>query len=125
MDKQAFLNAHKSKVKKLEIDGQEIYLREITIQDNNFLMFEREAYLLSRAKQLGIEIDLSDRKLMEIQLAQVTDPYVLARNVAIRVCDEQGNLLFNPTDNDDLEQINGLSESLLLLLSDEINKKKS
>lgn len=124
MNKVDFLNAHKPKVEKIEVDGKTIYLREPTVGDNNFLLFERQTYLLNRAKQLGIEVDLMDSANIEKQLKQVSDPYVLARNAAIRLCDEEGNLLFNPQNIDDLEQLNGLGQSLLSLLNQEDGKKK-
>lgn len=125
MNKVDFLNAHKPKVEKIEVDGKIIYLREPTVGDNNFLLFERQTYLLNRAKQLGIEVDLMDSANIEKQLKQVSDPYVLARNAAIRLCDEEGNLLFNPQSIDDLEQLNGLGQSLLSLLNQDDGKKKS
>ncbi len=125
MNKVDFLNAHKPKVEKIEVDGKTIYLREPTVGDNNFLLFERQTYLLNRAKQLGIEVDLMDSANIEKQLKQVSDPYVLARNAAIRLCDEEGNLLFNPQNIDDLEQLNGLGQSLLSLLNQDDGKKKS
>ncbi len=125
MNKVDFLNAHKPKVEKIEVDGKTIYLREPTVGDNNFLLFERQTYLLNRAKQLGIEVELMDSANIEKQLKQVSDPYVLARNAAIRLCDEEGNLLFNPQNIDDLEQLNGLGQSLLSLLNQDDGKKKS
>lgn len=125
MNKTDFLNEHKPKVEKVEVDGKVIYLREPTVGDNNFILFERQTYLLNRAKQLGVEVDTNDTVSLEKQLKQVSDPYVLARNAAIRLCDEEGNLLFNPQSVDDLEQLNGLGQSLLSLLNSEDGKKKS
>lgn len=117
MNKASFLSEHKPKVEKIEVDGKTIYLREPTIGDNNCLIFERQAYLLQRAKQLGIEVDLTDPILMEGQLKQVNDPYVLARGAAMRLCDENGVLLFNHQSIEDLEQLNTLGQSLLKLIN--------
>lgn len=125
MNKVDFLNAHKPNVEKIEVDGKTIYLREPTVGDNNFLLFERQSYLINRAKQLGIELDLTDGVDIEHQLKQVADPYVLARGAAMRLCDEEGNLLFNPKSIEDLEQLNLLGQSLLSLLNGDNDKKKS
>lgn len=123
MNKADFLSQHKPKVEKIEVDGKIIYLRELTVGDNNFIMFETQAYMLQRAKQLGIEIDMSNGTQIEAQLKQVEDPYMLARQAAMRICDEEGNLLFDFKNVDDLDKLNGLGQSFLTIFQD--SKKKS
>ncbi|WP_159990812.1 hypothetical protein [Pelistega ratti] len=123
MNKADFLSQHKPKVEKIEVDGKTIYLRELTVGDNNFIMFETQAYMLQRAKQLGIEIDMSNGTQIEAQLKQVEDPYMLARQAAMRICDEEGNLLFDFRNVDDLDQLNSLGQSFLTIFQD--TKKKS
>ena len=123
MDKVAFLARRKSKVTSLDVDGDVIYLRNPTIGDNNFMLFERQAYLLERAKQLGIQINMEDETLMNNQLKQISDPYVLARGAAMRLCDEQGELLFNVRNTADLDDLNKLDESLLTAINGLFKKK--
>ena len=48
-------------------------------------------------------MDFTDPILMEGQLKQVNDLYVLARGAAMSLCDENGVLLFSHQSTEDLE----------------------
>lgn len=124
MDKKSFLEQRKPKVTAVPIDGQDIYLREPTIGDNNFVLFEKRAYLLDEAVRSGVEIDLNDEAEIEAHLKRVPDKFALARGAAIRVCDENGNLLFDAKNKEDLAELNELGESLLTAIQQGTEKKK-
>ncbi len=124
MDKKSFLEQRKPKVTAVPIDGQDIYLREPTIGDNNFVLFEKRAYLLDEALKSGVELDLNDEGEVETYLKRVPDQFALARGAAIRICDESGTLLFDAKSKDDLAELNKLGESLLTAIQEGTEKKK-
>lgn len=124
MDKAAFLSLGKPKVTKIELGQGVVFLRESTIADNNYMLQERRVYLIEQAKLLGIELDLSSDVELESQLKLVPDKYMLARNAAMRLCDEQGALLFDMNNVEDLEALNGLSQDLLQAIYLDDAKKK-
>ncbi|HBP27943.1 MAG TPA: hypothetical protein DD666_00825 [Advenella kashmirensis] len=124
MDKKSFIEQRKPKVTAVPIDGQDIYLREPTIGDNNFVLFEKRAYLLDEAIKSGVELDLSDEAEVEAHLKRVPDKFALARGAAIRICDPDGNLLFDAKSKDDLAALNSLGESLLSAIQEGTEKKK-
>lgn len=125
MDKHTFLSAYRPEVEKIELNGQTLYLREPTVGDNNFLLFEQQAYALRRAKELGYEVDTSDPERLKRLLDTVGDPYVLARGAASRLCDAQGNLLFDPKNEDDLTALNQLGQHFLEVFQSADIKKKA
>lgn len=124
MDKKSFLEQRKPKVTTVTVDGQDIYLREPTIGDNNFVLFEKRAYLLDEAIRSGVDLDLSDEAEIEAHLKRVPDKFALARGAAIRISDKAGNLLFDAKSKDDLAELNSLGESLLTAIQEGTEKKK-
>jgi len=125
MSKKAeFLKQNKPRVKSVPVDGRTIYLRESTIGDNNFVLFERRAFLIALAEKAGEQFDFSDEADVEAKLRRYPDKFALARGAAMRICDENGELLFDATDQDDLAALNGLGDSVLNAIHGDPDKKK-
>ena len=118
----ADLLGFKPKMTKVPINGKNFYIRDATVADVNFISFENHKFMLKLAAQQGIEIS-SDEEEAARQLATVTDPYVYARAIASKLCDKDGNLLYDFTNEDDLKEINSLDRVLLDALSEEAGKK--
>ncbi len=54
---------------------------------------------------------------------RVGDPFMLARRLAVRLCDEAGELLFDASNEDDLKAINALDGSVLDVLRVELDRE--
>ncbi|KAG1385076.1 hypothetical protein G6F57_023569 [Rhizopus arrhizus] len=71
------------------------------------------------AQQLGVELNYDEPVELQLQLEQITDPYVMASRIAHRLCDADGERVFDPADPADLEFINGLGNEFLSAAKDE------
>lgn len=76
-------------------------------------VFEYQNWLKAQATAQGIELNLNDEDALAKQLEPIADKYRLARNLAIKLCDEKGNNLFDPDNIEDLEAILTLDDSVL------------
>lgn len=63
------------------------------------------------AEAQGIKLNYDDPEELVKQLSKVYDPYRLARNIA-RLCDGDGNNLFDFENMDDLEALSSLDKSV-------------
>jgi len=95
MDLRNKLLQHKPKVTEIEILGEKYYVRALSVGDVNRGLFGQHKLLCDIAKAQGIELDYDDPNELGKQLGKVYDPYRLARNLALRLCDKDGNLLFD------------------------------
>lgn len=64
------------------------------------------------AEAQGIKLNYDDPEELVKQLSKVYDPYRLARNIALRLCDADGNNLFDFENMDDLEALSSLDKSV-------------
>ncbi|TNH06629.1 hypothetical protein [Testudinibacter sp. TR-2022] len=108
----------KPKLTPVEIHGKTFFIRELNVGETNKALYGQRAALLKLAQEQGIELNMEDELVLTMQLRNVYDPYTLARNIATRLCDENGKNLFNADSQDDLDQILTLDGSVL----DAINK---
>ncbi|MDR3427941.1 hypothetical protein [Silvimonas sp.] len=99
-----------------------VFVRRLDVKGVNFEVTQYRAHRIKLAQEQGIELDLDDELILQSQLKQVMDPYSLARRIAFRVCDPDGVLLFDSTNDADLDAINGLDEGMLDALRAEIDK---
>lgn len=99
------------KLTALKISGETYYLREFTVGEMNKALYGQQQELIKLAKNQGIELDFNNEENLTQQLAQVYDPYRLARNLATRLCDKYGNNLFDPENQDDLDALSKLDKT--------------
>ena len=109
----ATLLAIKPTLKPFELNGNTYYIRSFTVGDVNREVFEYQNWLKAQAMAQGIELNLNDEDVLAKQLEPIADKYRLARNLAIKLCDEKGNNLFDPDNIEDLEAILTLDDSVL------------
>lgn len=109
----ATLLAIKPTLKPFELNGNTYYIRSFTVGDVNREVFEYQNWLKTQATAQGIELNLNDEEALAKQLEPIADKYRLARNLAIKLCDEKGNNLFDPDNIEDLEAILKLDDSVL------------
>ncbi|GAB7128036.1 hypothetical protein JCM19000A_25430 [Silvimonas sp. JCM 19000] len=104
-----------------------VYLRATTVGAVNFDISLGLAHMLKLAEQQGVPVDLDDwpdvDKLKAFLRRRVGDPFMLARRLAVRLCDEAGELLFDASNEDDLKAINALDGSVLDVLRVELDRE--
>lgn len=118
----ADLLAFKPKLNIVSLNGKNFYIRDNTVADVNFITFEGRKFAEKLAKQQGIELN-DDEEHNARQLAKVSDQYVYARAIAGKLCDKDGHLLYDVTNEDDLKEINSLDSGLLDALTKVAEKK--
>lgn len=106
------LLANKPKVNKIKINGGDYYIREFTVGEANQAIYGAQQELIKIARAQGIELNFDDETELTKQLAQVYDPYRLPRSLAQRLCDENGNNLFDPQNEEDLKALADLDKSV-------------
>lgn len=108
------LLAIKPKLTPVTIGEQTYYLREPTVGDMNRQIFETRYWLIEQAKNEGVALpDDENSAEFEQALDAFGIKYRLARTLALRLCDEKGELLFNPNDVNDLNALAGLDGQVL------------
>lgn len=112
MDLRNKLLKHKPKVTEIEILGEKYYVRALSVGDVNRGLFGQHKLLCAIAKAQGIELDYDNPDELGKQLGKVYDPYRLARNLALRLCDKDGNLLFDFENEDDLKALSSLDNEV-------------
>ncbi|MCW9733738.1 hypothetical protein L5B97_09750 [Avibacterium sp. 20-15] len=119
------LLATKPKLKKIEIDGADYFIRELTVGEVNEQIYGQQHRLMRIAKEQGIELNLENEEELTKQLTQIYDPYALSRTLAMRLCDEQGKNLFDPNNNADLEALSQLDNDIFKKLTDAIKGEEA
>lgn len=99
------------KLTALEINGEKYFIREFTVGELNKALYGQQQELISLAQAQGIELNFNDEEELTKQLSQIYDPYRIARNIAARLCDENGNNLFDPNKKEDLDALSKLDKS--------------
>lgn len=110
--RESLLAENKPKLKKIKIGNTEYFIREFSVGDMNRSLYGQQKVLCELAEVQGIELNYDDPEELVKQLSKVYDPYRLARNLALRLCDADGNNLFDFENMDDLEALSRLDKSV-------------
>ncbi|MGC6407557.1 hypothetical protein ACNO7M_02935 [Bisgaard Taxon 45] len=121
--RESLLN-NKPRLKKIEINGAEYYLRELTVGEVNEQLYGQQQRLIKLAKSQGIELNLDDAEELAKQLSQIYDPHTLARTLAIRLCDENGENLFDAENEEDLTALSQLDKAVFEKLTQAIKTEE-
>lgn len=103
----------KPKLTPVVIHDKTFFIRELNVGETNKALYGQRSALINLAREQGLELNTEDELALTMQLRNVYDPYTLARNIATRLCDENGKNLFNAESQDDLAQILTLDGSVL------------
>lgn len=103
---------NKPKLTPITINGDTYYLREFTVGEMNNALYGQQQELVLIAEQQGIELNYEDESELAKQLTKIYDPHRLSRMLATRLCDEQGNNLFNPENIEDLTALSQLDKTV-------------
>ena len=99
--RESLLAENKPKLKRIKIGNTEYFIREFSVGDMNRSLYGQQKVLCELAEAQGIELNYDDHEELVKQLSKVYDPYRLARNLALRLCDA-----------DDLEALSRLDKSV-------------
>lgn len=119
------LLANKPKLQPIDINGETYYLREATVGDMNKQIFETRSWLIQQAEQENVELPTEDDETFEDILNRFGEKYRLAQSVAYRLCDENGALLFNPLDINDLNAIAELDSTVIIEFNKAVSPPKA
>ncbi|PJG86435.1 hypothetical protein [Conservatibacter flavescens] len=106
------LLAKKPKLTQITIDNETYHLRKFTVGEMNNLLFGQQQEMIKLAEQQGIELDFDNEETLTKQLAKIHDPHRLARTLAMRLCDKEGNNLFDVNNPEDLTALSQLDKSV-------------
>ncbi|AHG87321.1 Phage protein [Bibersteinia trehalosi USDA-ARS-USMARC-190] len=118
------LLANKPKLQPIEINGDTYYLREATVGDMNKQIFETRSWLIQQAEKENYALPAEDDETFEEALNRFGEKYRLAQSVAYRLCDENGVLLFNPLNIDDLNAIAELDSQVIIDFNQAVSAPK-
>ena len=107
------LLAHKAQIKPITLMGETYYVKPMTVGEINHQVFEQRQTLIELAKADGVELPAEEGEAYDDALTKFAKKYGFARAMASRVCDEEGNLLFNADSLDDLKAITALDAQLI------------
>lgn len=114
------LLANKPKITQIAINGENYYIREFTVGEMNQALYGQQQELIRIAEEQGITLAFNDEITLTEQLSKIYDPNRLTRTLATRLCDEQGNNLFDVKNPDDLAALSALDKAVFEQLSQAI-----
>ena len=114
------LLANKPKITQIKINGENYYIREFTVGEMNQALYGQQQELIRIAEEQGITLAFNDEITLTEQLSKIYDPNRLTRTLATRLCDEQGNNLFDAKNPDDLAALSALDKAVFEQLSQAI-----
>lgn len=115
--RESLLAENKPKLKIVSINGKDYFIRELTVGEVNQQIYGYQAHLCQLAETQGIELDYNNPEELGKQLSRVYDRYRTARQLAIRLCDENGVNLFDPDNQEDLDALSKLDKAVSETLS--------
>lgn len=115
---------NKPKLQPLEINGTTYYLRTMTVGDMNRQIFEFRNWLIKQAELEGVELPAEDDEHFDDALEQFGAKYRLQQSLASRICDENGELLFNPFEMEDLNAIAQLDSEVVMAFNKAVDSPK-
>ncbi|WP_386696685.1 hypothetical protein [Lonepinella sp. MS14436] len=106
------LLANKPTLHPFEFKGNHYFIREFNVGEMNKAYYGQRQELIKLAKEQGIELHFDNEEELTKQLAEVYDPLRLARSMATRICDADGNNLFDVENPEDLIALSQLDKSV-------------
>lgn len=106
------LLAHKSKATPIKLMGETYFVKQLSVGEVNHQLFEQKQDLIKFAEKAGAELPPADDKGFDTALDEFAKRYHLPRVIASRLCNEDGELLFDENNLDDLNAIAQLDAQL-------------
>ena len=109
------LLSRKPQITPITLMGDQYYIKPLTVGEMNRQIFEQRQDLIKLAEKAGVALPSPEDKTFDEVLEKFAQQYQLPRAMASRMCDENGVLLF---DADNLDDLKALSELDAKLISD-------
>lgn len=109
------LLSRKPQITPITLMGDQYYIKPLTVGEMNRQIFEQRQDLIKLAEKAGVALPSPEDKTFDEVLEKFAQQYQLPRAMAYRLCDENGVLLF---DADNLDDLKALSELDAKLISD-------
>lgn len=109
------LLSRKPQITPITLMGDQYYIKPLTVGEMNRQIFEQRQDLIKLAEKAGVALPSPEDKTFDEVLEKFAQQYQLPRAMASRLCDENGVLLF---DADNLDDLKALSELDAKLISD-------
>lgn len=119
------LLANKPQLQPIEINGETYYLRTMTVGDMNRQIFEFRRWLIEQAEIAGVELPNEDDDGFDEALDRFGAKYRLPQSIAARLCDANGELLFDPQSLDDLNAIAALDSQVVVAFNEAVAPPKA
>lgn len=107
------LLSRKPQITEITLMGENYYLKSLSVGELNRQLFEQRQALIVLAQKANVELPEQDSEQFDEALEKFAQQYQLPRAMASRLCDEKGELLFDPENIDDLNQITELDSQLI------------
>ena len=107
------LLSRKPQITPITLMGENYYLKSLSVGELNRQLFEQRQALIVLAQKANVELPEQDSEQFDEALEKFAQQYQLPRAMASRLCDEKGELLFDPENIDDLNQITELDSQLI------------
>lgn len=118
--RETLLANNKPKVQSFEINDTTYFIRELSVGENNQILYGQRQHLIKLAQAQGIELHFDDESELQKQLQHIYDPNALARNIALRLCDENGKNLFDAENEEDLALISKLDGGIFAAVNNAV-----
>lgn len=107
------LLSRKPQITPITLMGDQYYIKPMTVGEMNRQIFEQRQDLIKLAEKAGVALPSPEDKTFDEVLEKFAQQYQLPRAMASRLCDENGELLFDSENIDDLNQITELDSQLI------------
>ena len=102
-----------SAVLTISINGSIEINKPMSVGEMNHQVFEQRQSLIALAVVAGVELPQEEGEEYDAVLEKFAKQYSLPRAIASRLCDEEGTLLFNADNIDDLNAIAELDAQII------------
>ena len=113
------------KLNPIEIKGTTYYVRDLTVGDMNNHLYGINVWLKKQAELEGYELPVEEDENFATALSEFGAKYRLPQSIAVRLCDQNGELLFDLFNVDDLNAIAKLDNQVLIDFNNGLGDSKN
>lgn len=107
------LLAHKPQVTPITLMGEKYYIKSLNVGEMNRYVFNLRQELIEFAEKIGAALPDPKDETFDEALEKLAKKYQLPRVMASRLCDEEGKLLFDANNLDDLNALSNIDSKLV------------
>lgn len=107
------LLTHKPQIKPITLMNETYYIKPMSVGEMNHQVFEQRQTLIALAIAANVDLPSEDDEKYDEVLENFAQKYSLPRAIASRLCDEEGQLLFDADNIEDLKAIAELDAQII------------